>query len=294
MHFSPINWFRGGDPVTTIITVKNLRHVYPDGTQVELLGEEPFKVSRGEKVAIIGANGAGKTTLLSTLTGLIKPTRGEVQVAGLSPYKDFHQLRRKLGVVLQNAEEQIIGPRVYDDIAFTLRQDRLSPEDVRTEVLQVASMLGIKDELQKIPHYLSGGEKQKVALAGALIHKPDILILDEPLDNLDAHAKQEVEAVLDGLCEGQGVTILLTTHDLNWSARWADTVLVLGRDLPLQHGPPEDILTDWGTLKAVGLEPPVLVSLFKRLKDKGLAEETPVTLDEAEALLEAKIHRRDT
>ncbi|ACB85498.1 energy-coupling factor ABC transporter ATP-binding protein [Natranaerobius thermophilus] len=268
-----------------IIIVRDLKHVYSDGTTVQISNQKSLIAHRGEKLAILGANGTGKTTILSVIIGLTKPTQGQVEVAGLIPGKQFNRLRHKLGVVLQNVDEQIIGPRVYDDIAFTLRQAKVARDQIEREVNRVASLLGIEHILHKIPHYLSGGEKQKVALAGALVHKPELLILDEPLDSLDSKSHEEVEKILNWINDEYGVTVLLTTHDLNWVAGWADNVYVLSKGEILARGKPDEILIDLDKLHQAGLHPPMLVMLFHRLRQRGYQVDIPVTLDQAEYYL---------
>lgn len=273
-----------------IIRVENFRHVYPDGTVVNIESDKSLEIERGEKVAILGANGSGKTTLLSTIMGFIKPQNGSVKVAGLSPTSDFDKVRKKLGVILQNCEEQIIGPRVYDDIAFTLRQERVDPGEIEKKVYQIAALLGIEDKLQKIPHYLSGGEKQKVALAGALAHDPEILILDEPLDSLDAHSRKDVEELLNYYNNEKKVTILITTHDVNWVSSWADTIYLLSGGKVIDYGKPQKVLVNSENLLEAGLLPPVLVRLFKNLQEKGYQGEIPLTLEEAEEIIDESFY----
>jgi len=181
-----------------IIKVKCLKHVYPDRTEVNICGLD-FVVNPGEKIVILGPNGAGKTTLLSHILGLLSPVDGTVEVMGLRPDKNFNTIRKNIGVVFQNVDEQIIGPRVYDDIAFTLRNERVDKKEIDERVKNVAGSLEIEHLLEKIPHYLSGGQKKKVALAGAMIMMPKILIMDEPFDALDPKSKTEMVNLLNHL-----------------------------------------------------------------------------------------------
>ena len=162
-----------------VVHVNCLKHIYPDHTEVDLCGLD-FVVNKGEKVVILASNGAGKTTLLNHILGFLTPLEGTVEVLGMSPKKDFEKLRKKLGVVFQNVDEQIIGPRVYDDIGFTLKNNGIKKDQVDRMVTEIAEDFGIHPLLNKIPHYLSGGQKKKVALAGAMVMNPEILVLDEP------------------------------------------------------------------------------------------------------------------
>ena len=265
--------------------MKNLKYVYPDGTEVDFGAESEFTVRKGEKVVLLGANGSGKSTLLSVIMGLLKPSKGNVKVLGLSPTEGFKQVRKRLGVVFQNVDEQIIGPRVYDDIAFTLRQNGMDKEKIEARVKEVTSMLRIEDKLNKIPHYLSGGEKQKVALAGAIVHQPEILILDEPLDSLDVKSRGEVEDILNKLNDEMGITVILTTHEVNWVSGFANTVYLLSKGSIVSKGSPKEVLVDESKLFESGLEAPVLVSFFQRLRKNGFNLEIPVDIEEAETLL---------
>ncbi len=276
---------RDGDETLDVINVNNLTYVYPDGTEVRFGAETKFTVKQGEKVVLIGANGSGKSTLLSVIMGLYRPTEGQVTVLNQSPTRDFKQVRKKIGVVFQNVDEQIIGPRVFDDIAFTLRQNGMAKEAIEARVKEVTSLLKLEDKLDKIPHYLSGGEKQKVALAGAIVHHPEILILDEPLDSLDMKSRNEVEGLLNRLNADMGITVVLTTHEVNWVPRFADTVYLLAGGKIISSGSPKEVLADESKLWASDLEPPVLVSFFQRLQRHGLNLETPVDLREAEKLM---------
>jgi cobalt/nickel transport system ATP-binding protein len=186
-----------------LIKVHCLRHVYPDKTEVNICGLD-FVVNPGERVVILGPNGAGKTTLLSHILGLLAPVEGQVEVMGMQPHKQFNKVRKHIGVVFQNVEEQIIGPRVYDDIAFSLRNEGFDRKQVEERVESIASILGIEAILDKIPHYLSGGQKKKVALAGAISMLPEILILDEPFNGLDPKSKDEMIALLNRLNQERG------------------------------------------------------------------------------------------
>lgn len=209
-----------------LVKVKCIKHVYPDKTEVCLCGLD-FIVNQGDKVIILGPNGAGKTTLLSHILGLLSPIEGSVEVLGKQPDKSFSSIRRDIGVVFQNVDEQIIGPRVYDDIGFTARNEGLSSKEVEQRVLEVARSLEIEDLLEKIPHYLSGGQKKKVALAGAIVMKPKLLIMDEPFDGLDPKSKTEMVELLNRLNSEYGITLIVTTHDINIVPKIASLIYVI-------------------------------------------------------------------
>ena len=209
-----------------LVSVNCLRHVYPDRTEVSLCGLE-MEVNPGEIVAVLAANGAGKTTLLQHITGMLRPVEGSVRVFGLDPYEDFERVRPRLGVVFQNPAEQIIGPTVGEDIAFGMGHLKLSRQEQDARVEAILQRLGISHLKDKVPHYLSGGEVKKVALAGALVTGPELLVLDEPFSQLDMAAIKSLVSLLRSVSREDGTAIIFTSHQLEPAALLADTVYVL-------------------------------------------------------------------
>ena len=274
-----------------LILVHCIKHIYPDKTQVSVCGHD-FIVKPGERVIILGSNGAGKTTMLSDILGLLTPVEGRVEVMGMRPDKDFNKVRRHIGVVFQNVDEQIIGPRVYDDIAFTLRNEGFSRQETDKRVRETAAMLGIESLLDKIPHYLSGGQKKKVALAGAISMKPEILILDEPFDGLDPKAKTEMIQLFNRLNREHGVTTVITTHDINIVPEIADLIYVLSRGEIITKGSPKEVFSQVALLRQADLEPPILMYLFDRLQKKGYSLEMTNNLDYAAEQLDKIVSGR--
>lgn len=267
-----------------IITVSNLRHIYPDKTEVKVRGLD-FIVHQGERVVILGPNGAGKTTLISHILGLLAPVEGTVSVLGMEPSKHFNEIRKGIGVVFQNVDEQIIGPRVYDDIAFSLVNEGYSKENIKERVENVAKSLGIESLLNKIPHYLSGGQRKKVALAGAMVMMPKILILDEPFDALDPLSKAEMIHLLNHLNHAHQITLIITTHDINVVPDIADKIYVINQGEIITCGSPQEVFLQGETLQAAQLEPPILTKLFSRLQQRGLPVAIPQDVKEAETML---------
>ncbi len=269
----------------TLVEVRCIKHIYPDKTQVTLCGLD-FVVHAGERVVVLGPNGAGKTTLLAHILGLLSPVEGSVNVMGLEPYKHFRTIRRNIGVVFQNVDEQIIGPTVFDDIAFTPRNEKMKRDEIQRKVMSVAKMAGIEGILEKIPHYLSGGQKKKVALAGAIVMDPQLLILDEPFDGLDPVSKKEMIKLFNRLNRERNTTLIITTHDVNLVPYIADTVYVIYDGKIVLRGSPNEVFAQKETLEAANLEPPVLVDLFMHLKEKGLDTTVPITLEQAKEQLD--------
>ncbi|HBT47114.1 MAG TPA: ABC transporter [Peptococcaceae bacterium] len=263
-----------------VVRVKCLRHVYPDKTEVRLCGLE-FVVYPGEKVVILGPNGSGKTTLLAHIMGLLKPVDGEISVLGVDSSRNFVALRRRMGVVFQNVDEQIIGPTVWDDVALAPRNHGLSAQEVRARVEGILRDAGILHLADKVPHYLSGGEKKKVALAGAMVMGPELLILDEPFDGLDPRSKKELVDLLWKFNRECGTTIVMTDHDVNLVPLIADRVYVISGGMIRFDGTPRELFGRPELLGQANLEPPVLAELFAGLAREGLPVQVPLTVEEA-------------
>jgi cobalt/nickel transport system ATP-binding protein len=264
----------------TIVSVSCLRHVYPDTTEIHMCGLD-FVVNRGERVAILGGNGSGKTTLLYHILGLLTPNEGRVLVFGRNPAEQYSNIREKIGVLLQNVDDQILSPTVWEDISFSPRNYGCNKEEIIHMVEGVMAELGIQHLRDKICHYLSGGEKRKVALAGALVMRPELLILDEPFEGLDTRSRTELVTLLN-TCNSRGMTIIMSTHDVNLVTAFADRVYVLatGRGV-VTAGTPSDIFMQVDTLKASNIDPPLLTELFLKLQKRGLQVVIPSNLDQA-------------
>lgn len=252
-----------------IARVHCLRHVYADRTEVRVCGLD-LVVNGGQRVAILGPNGSGKTTLLAHLTGLLRPLEGEVRVLGRDPHRDFDSLRSEVGVVLQRADDQILGATVWDDVAFTPRHLGLRGAELAHRVESTLELFGLIGLSHKVPHYLSGGEKRKVALAGAVAMEPRLLILDEPFQGLDPSSQSELITILNRLNAERGTAIIFTTHLLSLVSAAADTVYLLNGGRLLACGRPDELLGDAEALRAAGLQPPPLLQLVEHLRRGGL------------------------
>jgi len=263
------------------VRVSCVRHTYPDRTTVHLCGLD-FVVERGQRVVILGPNGCGKTTLLFHILGLLEPQEGEVQVLGVNPAREFQKIRERVGVLMQNAEEQIIAPTVWDDVSYSPRSYGYGDAEVERRVSAALEQVGIAHLRHKVCHYLSGGEKRKVALAGALVLDPELLVLDEPFEGLDPSSRSDLVALLNRLHAERGVTLVIATHDVNVVPAMADQVYVLlrGGEIVAQ-GAPREVFRDPEMLRRSNIEPPVLAELFQRLEAQGFALGRPLTVEEA-------------
>jgi len=268
-----------------VVRVSCVRHTYPDRTEVHLCGLD-FVVERGERAVILGPNGCGKTTLLYHLLGLLQPQEGDVRVFGVDPAADFNKIRERVGVLLQNVEEQIIAPTVWDDVSFSPRSYGYDDGEVNTMVQRALDLVGIAHLRDKVCHHLSGGERRKVALAGALVLNPELLVMDEPFEGLDPASRSDLCDLLNWLNREHGVTLVMATHDVDVVPEMADRVYVLLRGGEIvAEGTPTDIFKQPEMLRASNVEPPALAELFQMLAEQGLALGAPLDVEEAARLL---------
>ena len=264
-----------------IVEVDCITHVYPDMTKVQICGLD-FIVNRGERVSILGSNGCGKTTLLKHLLGVLIPKDGSVKVFGVDPGKEYSKIREKVGVVMQDVDEQILGPTVYDDILFAPLNygiERKKAEAMAKAVIEKLNLVSIQN---KIVNYLSGGEKKKVALAGALVMEPELLILDEPFTGLDPVSRRDFIQILNELNKEKGITFIITLHEVDLVPEMTDILYLMhGHGDLSERGRPDEIFGKFKDLESFNLEEPTLTRLFKGLKKEGLDFGDPLFIDEA-------------
>lgn len=269
-----------------VVRVSCVRHRYDDGSTVHLCGLD-FIAHKGQRVALLGPNGAGKTTMLFHLLGLLRAEEGVVNVFGVDPSREWAKIRQRIGVVLQNVDEQLIMPTVADDVAFSARQYGLDDEEIGGRVEATLELLGISGLANRVAHNLSGGEKRKVAMAGALVMQPELLVLDEPFEGLDPYSRSQMIDLLDVLAEG-GATIVLTTHDIDTVPEFADYCYVLkqGGEIALE-GSPAEIFSAASRIADSNIKPPLLAELFEQLRERDPSAPPPaLTVREAVDALE--------
>ncbi|HHX87439.1 MAG TPA: energy-coupling factor transporter ATPase [Firmicutes bacterium] len=241
-------------------------------------GGAPFALSginlvvrRGEYLSIIGPSGSGKTTLLKNFNGLLKPTSGEVLVNGRSTSHETNLLpiRQVCGMIFQNPDNQLVATTVEEEIAFGLENYRENPARIRELVDWSMEKLNISHLAEHPPHLLSGGQKQKVAIAGVLAMRPQCLLADEPTSMLDPSGRQELLEVVQSLHRELGLTVIQVTHFME-EAALSERVLLLHRGKILADGPPEEVLTDLDRLRSAGLTSNVAVELAALLRKDGV------------------------
>lgn len=274
-----------------VVRVSCIRHSYEDGTSVHLCGLD-FVARKGMRTALLGPNGSGKTTMLFHVLGLLRSREGSVRVFGVDPATEWASIRQRVGVVLQNVDEQLISPTVADDVAFSPRQYGLPAEEVERRVTAALELLGITELADRVPHNLSGGEKRKVALAGALVMEPELLVLDEPFEGLDPAARQGLVELIERLARERGTSVVMTTHDIDAVHELADYAYVLkpGGEIALE-GTPAEVFARAEDIARSNIRPPILAELFAQLQklDPGAPDAEFSVREAAEALIEWKV-----
>lgn len=244
------------------VLVRGLLQRFPDGTDLDLR-RFALEVAAGERVAFLGGNGSGKSTVVHALVGLLHPAEGEVRVFGEDPARAWPRIRARVGVVMQHVDDQLLGLTALDDLELGLRAHVKDRAARRERARAALERLGAGALADRVPHSLSGGEKRRVAVAGALAHGPDLLVLDEVFGALDLGARDEVLAVLLEEHRARGAALLVVTHDVGWAPEFADRVVVLLRGREPWTGPPLGLVSREGiaALEEAGLEPPPLFLL---------------------------------
>jgi biotin transport system ATP-binding protein len=198
-------------------------------------------ISRGELVVVAGANGSGKTTLLKHMNALLVPQQGQVLVNGRATTEDPAAVRRRVGMVFQHADAQIVGETVYDDVAFGPENLRLPREAVDRMVATALAAVGLAHKIEQRPHLLSGGEKRRLTIAGVLAMDPEVVVFDEPFASLDLDGVRQVLGQIVKL-KAAGHTTVVTTHDLDKVLAHADRLVLLSGGRVVGDGPPRDVL----------------------------------------------------
>lgn len=230
------------------IEISNLSFVYPDGRQA--LRDVNLGVRPGERVALVGPNGAGKSTLLLHLNGLLHGT-GSVRVLGQEVAgPNLARIRAQVGLVFQDADDQLFSPTVFDDVAFGPLYAGLPEDEVRRRVEWALAQVGMEGYARRVSHHLSLGEKKRVAIATVLAMQPEILVFDEPTAGLDPRARRRLLELLRGLPQ----TMLAATHDLRFAAGVCPRTVILDEGRIVADGPTDRLLTDGQLLRAHGLE----------------------------------------
>lgn len=258
----------------SVIELKDVWYQYNPDTPIALwaLKEINLKISEGEFVAIIGPTGSGKSTLIQHFNGLLRPTKGEVIVDGVTISKNANlkSIRQKVGMVFQYPETQIFSETIYDELAFGLRNYGYPEDEIKEKIEDATKKMGILHlPLSKSPLSLSGGEMRRVAIASILAMEPKVFVLDEPLANLDPQGRRELLDEIDALNRRESLTIIIISHDLSEIARYADRVVVLNEGKIIMDGASKEIFKDVEKLVEISLGVPQIVELLYTLYKRG-------------------------
>lgn len=270
-----------------VIEAQDVSFTY-DGNDVKALDGLSLKIRRGAKVAFMGGNGSGKSTFFLCLNGIRKPDRGKIWIDG-SPIsytrKGLLDVRSKVGIVFQEPDNQLFSASVYEEVSFGILNLGADEETAKREVEHVLAELEITPFQDRPVHALSGGQKKQVAVADILVMHPEVMILDEPVAALDPKHTRKVQEIVEGLSK-KGITVLMATHDIDYAYAWSDEIVLMKNGKVIRQGTPDEVCSDETVLKEAGLELPVVVRVYERLRQKGMISEDTALPKSVEALIE--------
>ena len=259
-----------------ILKVENLSYVYGKGTPFEKVALDNVSISfeKGKITGLIGHTGSGKSTLVNLLNGLYKPTSGKVYLDGKDIWenpKEISKIRFKVGLVMQYPEYQLFDETVRSDIGFGPRNLGLSEDEIKERVVEAAKFAGVDNELlDKSPFELSGGQKRRVAIAGIIAMRPDVLVLDEPAAGLDPRGRREILGSLRDYADRMNASVILVSHSMEDMAHYCDNVVVMNSAKVYRTGTVKEIFSEAESLISVGLDVPMISRVADQLKKRGI------------------------
>ena len=270
-----------------IIKTENLHFEYTNdetGGKFSVLGGIDMEINRGEFLAVLGHNGSGKSTLAKHFNAILVPTSGKVWIEGYDTSDESvtFDIRRRVGMVFQNPDNQMVANIVEEDVAFAPENLGVPPEEIRRRVDSALEAVGMSAFKKHAPHMLSGGQKQRIAIAGVLAMQPDIIVLDEPTAMLDPSGRREILDAVKKLNREQGMTVVLITHYMDEAVQ-ADRVVVIDNGRIKMDGKPTEVFPQVEQLKALGLDVPQATELIYRLNRAGV-KLNPQVLDSEECI----------
>ena len=280
------------------IILDKVNHEYSAGTayQVQALKNVNIKIEDGEFIGIIGHTGSGKSTLIQHMNGLIKATSGGIYFHGQDIYDadfDMKELRSRVGLVFQYPEHQLFETTIFDDVCFGPKNLGLDKKTVELRAYEALRNVGFPNELFYQPPFdLSGGQKRRVAIAGVLAMKPEVLILDEPTAGLDPAGRDEILGMISKMHKELGITVILVSHSMEDVAKYVDRIIVMNQGSVMYDGAPKAVFRQYKDLEAVGLAAPQVTYLMHELKEKGLSVDLDATtIEEAKRSILAALRR---
>ena len=270
--------------------IHHLTHRYEQsgGMLVEALSDINLQVSDGQFIGLIGHTGSGKSTFVQHLNGLLKATEGEIYYNGediYAPDFDRKKLRSKVGLVFQYPEHQLFGTTIFEDVCFGPKNLGLPKNETELRAFTALRSVGMSEKLYyQSPFELSGGQKRRVAIAGVLAMRPEILILDEPTAGLDPKGRDEILQLVAGLHEKENMTIILVSHSMEDIANYVERILVMDGGKLVMDGAPRQIFSRKEELEQMGLAVPQVTEILYELKARGMAVDTSaITLEDAKS-----------
>ena len=259
-----------------LIETRNLTHIYMPGTpfQVEALKEVSLGIERGEFIGIIGETGSGKSTLVQHFNGLLKPNSGEVLFEGQNLWRgdvDLKKLRSRVALLFQFPEHQLFEDTVFKDVAFGPRNLGLEGDELEERVRYGLELMELdyKTYKDRSPFNLSGGEKRRVAMAGILAMRPEVVILDEPTAGMDPAGRRRLMGQIERLHREENLTVILVTHNMEEVSRLAERLFVFSKGQLVLQGTPSVVFQSASLIRGIGLDLPPLTDLLHRLKECG-------------------------
>ncbi len=254
-----------------ILKVEDLSYIYGNG--MAALNDVSVDIYEGEKIAVMGSNGSGKSTFFLNMNGVYTPQQGKIVYRGsVITKKNVKDLRKSIGIVFQDADNQIIASTVRAEVAFGPMNLKLPKEEVLERVEEALAYMNITDFKERPPHYLSGGEKKRVSIADIIAMKPEIIIFDEPTAALDPINAMMLEEVLAEL-GSEGKTLLISTHDVDFAYRWAERLLVFCQGKIIADGKPLEIFQNKAILSQANLKQPTMLEVYELLVENDLLED---------------------
>ena len=255
-----------------VIEVKGLKHIYTDSdnNRITALEQIDLQIMPGEFVAVIGANGSGKSTLARHLNALLLPTEGSVKINGMDTMEEDNlwMIRQQIGMVFQNPDNQIVAAIVEEDVAFGPENIGVPADEIRKRVDEALRIVDMEAYRTHAPHLLSGGKKQRVAIAGTLALGSECIVLDEPTAMLDPRGRREILATMKRLNKEKNITVVYITHFMT-EAMEADRVVVMNKGKIVLQGTPAEVFSRVDELEKMGLEAPMASKFAFELKKSG-------------------------
>lgn len=265
-----------------LLKAEGLRYSY--GQEKEALKGIDLTVKKGEKIVVLGSNGAGKSTLFLTLNGVLTPDSGRILYRDKEiGKKEINELRRNVGIVFQDADNQIIASTVFSEVSFGPMNLRLPKEEVVKRVNLALASMNLTEMKDRPPHYLSGGEKKRVSIADIIAMEPEVILFDEPTASLDPVNVKMLNDVLDKMTN-LGKTLLISTHDVDFAFQWAERALVFSGGRMIADGPVREVFDSPDVLEEANLRKPVIMEVFESLVRHGVLQEEAVCPKDAEEL----------